>query len=117
MDKEEVKELIQDELNEKNLAKELKNILDNPIKQVQLKGDYAALKNLLRKGRNESSQGQKILRIGERSASLGGILQGREGILHDQRTMREFRKNGRRNERIIQEGRWNLQDGTRENCG
>lgn len=55
MDKEVVKELIQDELNEKNLIVELKDILDNPIKQAQLQEDYTALKSLLSKGGNASA--------------------------------------------------------------
>lgn len=50
MDKEVVKELIQDELTVKNLKHELSLLLNDEEKQQQLKTDYALLKNLLSKG-------------------------------------------------------------------
>lgn len=55
MDKEVVKELIQDELTVENITKELEVILHNPEKQQQLKKDYTALKELLGKGGNASA--------------------------------------------------------------
>ena len=55
MDKEVVKELIQDELTVENLKRELKLLLTDETKQQQLKRDYAALKNLLSKGGHASA--------------------------------------------------------------
>jgi lipid-A-disaccharide synthase len=55
MDKEVVKELIQDELTVENLKRELGLLLTNETKQLQLKNDYAALKNLLSKGGHASA--------------------------------------------------------------
>ncbi|MEP6674372.1 MAG: lipid-A-disaccharide synthase [Ferruginibacter sp.] len=55
MDKEVVKELIQDQFNVTNLKYELKELLNNPAKQQQLKKDYAELKALLSKGGNASA--------------------------------------------------------------
>ena len=55
MDKEVVKELIQDELTVKNLEHELNLILTNEAKQKQLQEDYAALKSLLSKGGHASA--------------------------------------------------------------
>jgi len=55
MDKEVVKELIQDELTVTNVTKELTDILHNSAKQQQLKEDYAALKHLLSQGGNASA--------------------------------------------------------------
>ena len=55
MDKEVVKELIQDELTVENLKRELKLLLTDETKQQQLKRDYAALKNLLNKGGHASA--------------------------------------------------------------
>ncbi|UEG50148.1 lipid-A-disaccharide synthase [Ferruginibacter lapsinanis] len=55
MDKEVVKELIQNDLTVENLVREIKNIIEDPIKQQQLKDDYTALKNLLSKGGNASA--------------------------------------------------------------
>ena len=59
MDKEVVKELIQQELTVKNLAKELKDLLSNPAKQEQLKKDYTELKNLLSQGGHASANAAK----------------------------------------------------------
>ena len=61
MDKEVVKELIQDELTVKNLQHELEELLTNKTKQKQLKEDYAALKQLLSKGGHASSNAAKII--------------------------------------------------------
>ena len=55
MDKEVVKELIQDELTVENLKKELYLLLHDEAKQQQLKTDYADLKNLLGKGGHASA--------------------------------------------------------------
>ena len=55
MDKEVVKELIQDELTVENLKRELTLLLTDETKQQQLKRDYAALKNLLSKGGHASA--------------------------------------------------------------
>ncbi len=55
MDKEVVKELIQDELTVENLKRELNLLLTNETKQQQLKADYAALKALLSKGGHASA--------------------------------------------------------------
>jgi PAS domain S-box-containing protein len=53
--KEVVKELIQEQLTENNLAKELKKILYDADKQLKMKEDYVALKNLLSQGGNASA--------------------------------------------------------------
>ena len=55
MDKEVVKELIQDELTVENLKRELNLLLTNEAKQQQLKEDYAALKSLLSQGGHASA--------------------------------------------------------------
>ena len=54
MDKPVVKELIQDELTPEKLRRELEELLTNSEKQIQLKKDYTALRELLRKGGNAS---------------------------------------------------------------
>jgi lipid-A-disaccharide synthase len=56
MDKEVVKELIQDDMNEDTLAHELDLLLNNPAKQIQVAEDYAALQDLLGKGGNASAR-------------------------------------------------------------
>jgi lipid-A-disaccharide synthase len=56
MDKEVVKELIQDDLNEDKLSHELDLLLNDPAKQKQIAEDYAALQNLLGKGGNASAR-------------------------------------------------------------
>ena len=61
MDKEVVKELIQDELNEKNLTHELKQLLSNPEKQKQISEDYSKLKSLLSQGGHASTNAAKII--------------------------------------------------------
>jgi lipid-A-disaccharide synthase len=55
MNKDVVKELIQDELTVKNLKKELAAILNDTLKLQQIKFDYSELKNLLQLGGNASS--------------------------------------------------------------
>ena len=55
MDKEVVKELIQDKLTVKNLRFELNELLSNPVKQQQLKADYTQLKNILSLGGHASA--------------------------------------------------------------
>jgi lipid-A-disaccharide synthase len=55
MDKEVVKELIQDQLTVENLKKELSLLLTDETKKQQLKKDYAALKDLLSKGGHASA--------------------------------------------------------------
>jgi lipid-A-disaccharide synthase len=55
MDKEVVKELIQDELNEKNITSELTLLLTENEKSIQLKKDYESLFNLLAAGGNASA--------------------------------------------------------------
>ncbi len=55
MDREVVKELIQDELTVENLKQELNILLTDEKKQQQLKEDYAALKSLLSQGGHASS--------------------------------------------------------------
>jgi lipid-A-disaccharide synthase len=61
MDKEVVKELIQDKLTVDNLTRELKAILYDPQKKQQLTDDYLALKNLLSKGGNASANAAKSI--------------------------------------------------------
>lgn len=55
MDKEVVKELIQDELTVENLKQELNLLLSDEAKLQQLKADYASLKSLLSKGGHASA--------------------------------------------------------------
>jgi lipid-A-disaccharide synthase len=61
MDKEVVKELIQDELTVENLKKELGDLLTNEKKQLQLQQDYAALKNLLSQGGHASANAARSI--------------------------------------------------------
>jgi lipid-A-disaccharide synthase len=61
MDKEVVKELIQNELTVGNVTKELNDTLHNPQKQQQLKEDYATLKHLLSQGGNASANAAKSI--------------------------------------------------------
>jgi len=63
MKKEVVKELIQEQLTENNLAKELKKILYDVQKQSQMKEDYIALKNLLSQGGNASSNAARSIYV------------------------------------------------------
>lgn len=59
MNKEVVKELIQNDLTPENLEKELKQLLTNPERKAQLQNDYKELKNLLSKGGNASARAAK----------------------------------------------------------
>jgi lipid-A-disaccharide synthase len=61
MNKEVVKELIQDEMTSENITAELKNILFNPNKKAQLNNDYIALRNLLSLGGNASANAAKSI--------------------------------------------------------
>jgi lipid-A-disaccharide synthase len=61
MDKEVVKELIQDELTVQNLTKELDLLLNNTAKQQQLQQDYAELKTLLSQGGHASANAAKSI--------------------------------------------------------
>ena len=61
MDKPIVTELIQDDLTAENCIKELKDLLENPVRKKQLAADYAALKSLLSKGGHASSNAAKII--------------------------------------------------------
>jgi lipid-A-disaccharide synthase len=54
MDKEVVKELIQNDLTPENITAELKRILFDPAKKEKMQEDYAALKQLLSEGGNAS---------------------------------------------------------------
>ncbi|MBK7435006.1 MAG: lipid-A-disaccharide synthase [Chitinophagaceae bacterium] len=61
MDKEVVKELIQNDLTVKNLRFELNELLSNPAKQKQLKEDYASLKKILSEGGHASSNAAGLI--------------------------------------------------------
>jgi lipid-A-disaccharide synthase len=61
MDKEVVKELIQENLTVENLKKELDNLLNNEPRKEQIKEDYSKLKNLLQQGGNASANAAKII--------------------------------------------------------
>lgn len=61
MNKEVVKELIQDELTVENLRYELNELLNNPAKQKQVKEDYARLKGLLSEGGHASANAAGII--------------------------------------------------------
>ncbi len=61
MDKEVVKELIQDELTAANLIAALKDLLENKETQKQLRQDYATLKNTLSAGGHASAQAARFI--------------------------------------------------------
>lgn len=61
MDKEVVKELIQDELTPQNITHELKKILEDKATITQMKKDYEALKNILSAGGNASTNAAAII--------------------------------------------------------
>lgn len=61
MDKEVVKELIQDNLTPENLARELKGILSDTLKRERIEKDYTELKQLLSEGGNASLQAAKSI--------------------------------------------------------
>ncbi|HJU46022.1 MAG TPA: lipid-A-disaccharide synthase [Chitinophagaceae bacterium] len=61
MNKEIVKELIQDEMNTQNLIAELNKLLNDTAKREQLQKDYADLKDLLSKGGNASANAARSI--------------------------------------------------------
>ena len=61
MDKEVVKELIQDEMTADNCTRALKALLTDSAKQAQLKKDYTDLKNLLSEGGHASANAAKSI--------------------------------------------------------
>lgn len=61
MDKEVVKELIQDQLTPANIERELRLILEDAERKRQLHQDYTALRNLLRKGGPASANAAKLI--------------------------------------------------------
>jgi len=61
MDKEVVKELVQDDLTVENLKKELTLLLTDPARQQQVKEDYARLKELLAQGGHASDNAAEIV--------------------------------------------------------
>ncbi|GAC1382383.1 MAG: lipid-A-disaccharide synthase [Ginsengibacter sp.] len=61
MDREVVKELIQDDLTVNNITKELKLLLYDQDKIRSIKADYDALKSKLQKGGNASANGAAII--------------------------------------------------------
>ena len=61
MDKEVVKELIQDELTPGNITKELNGILFDTLKRERIISDYLQLKKLLSEGGNASANAAKII--------------------------------------------------------
>lgn len=61
MDKEVVKELIQENLTTKNLVAELNKLLTNASVQSQIKNDYTTLKNILTTGHNASEVAAQII--------------------------------------------------------
>src|SRR6186713_974290 len=70
MDKEVVKELIQDELTVLNLTKELDSILHDKEKISRIKNDYDALKKLLHQQTNASEKAATIIVDFTKSTSL-----------------------------------------------
>ena len=61
MNKEVVKELIQNNLTVENIKHELHELLTNEVRQQQIKNDYAELKKLLSLGGNASANAAKII--------------------------------------------------------
>ncbi|MBD0277296.1 MAG: lipid-A-disaccharide synthase [Flavisolibacter sp.] len=61
MDKPVVKELIQNELTEENVCRELDRILHDEKRIQEMKEDYSLLKNLLQQGGNASEQAAGII--------------------------------------------------------
>ena len=59
MDKEVVKELIQNELTSENITLHLREILNNPVKKAAIEKSYSQLKELLSKGGNASNNAAK----------------------------------------------------------
>ena len=64
MDKEVVKELIQNELNKENITLHLKELLNDSQKKIQIQKDYTHLKEILSKGGNAShNAAEEIIRF------------------------------------------------------
>ncbi|MEO7524667.1 MAG: lipid-A-disaccharide synthase, partial [Ferruginibacter sp.] len=61
MDKEVVKELIQNDLSIDNIKTELTKLLDDTAKKKQLQKDYETLKDILSKGGHASANAAKII--------------------------------------------------------
>ena len=61
MNKEVVKELIQDELTPQNITRELKQILSDTLKRERIQFDYDQLKKLLSEGGNASANAAKSI--------------------------------------------------------
>lgn len=61
MDKEIVKELIQDQLNTANLVQELNNLLNNKDQQIRLQAEYAQLYQLLLAGGHASQNAASLI--------------------------------------------------------
>ena len=61
MDKEVVKELIQDQLTPANITQELNAILLDTLKKERIEKDYKELKNLLSEGGDASANAAKII--------------------------------------------------------
>lgn len=61
MDKPVIKELIQNEMTVSNCIKELKDLLENQVRLLQLQKDYTDLKKLLLQGGHASSNAAKIV--------------------------------------------------------
>ena len=63
MDKLVVNELIQDELTPENLRRELADLLNNPVRQQQLREDYRDVKALLSQGGHASANAANSISI------------------------------------------------------
>ena len=61
MDKEVMKELIQNDLTRENLSSELKRMLEDQHRQAEMSTDYRELRNILRKGGNASENAARII--------------------------------------------------------
>jgi lipid-A-disaccharide synthase len=61
MDKEVVKELIQEDLTTSNVSIELKKLLEDPARQASIKADYAALKQVLTTGQKATEVAASII--------------------------------------------------------
>jgi lipid-A-disaccharide synthase len=61
MNKPVVKELIQDEMNAGNISIELERILQDETRIIEIRKDYAALKQLLSEGGNASQKAAKSI--------------------------------------------------------
>ena len=61
MDKEVVKELIQEDLNKKNLVQELSLLLEDGNKKAQIKADYQKLKEQLYTGQSATDVAAEII--------------------------------------------------------